>query len=93
MKFGWRESVVDEAIGDVLTQMNTYGVETLEYREAMDYLDRLMKMKAEERRFKVTPDTIAIIAGNLVGILIIVGYERGHVMTSKVMGFVIKPKD
>jgi hypothetical protein len=86
-----KPSVIDEAFAKILTEMNTYGVETKEYQAAFDNLERLTKMKAEERRFKVSPDTIAIVAGNLAIALIVVGFERGHVMTTKVMGHVLKP--
>ena len=88
-----KPSIVDEAIGKVLTEMRQYGLDAPEYREAIEYLDRLMKMRTEERRNRISPDTILIVAGNLLGILIIVGYERGHVMTSKAMTFVVKPKE
>jgi hypothetical protein len=73
--------------------MKTYDLDTKEYRAAIEHLEELMKMKAEERRNRVSADTIAIIAGNIMVAMIIVGYERGHVMTSKVMSFVIRPRD
>jgi hypothetical protein len=83
---------VDEPIDRVLTEMNTYGPDSPEFEKQLRYLERLQEMKAGERRhFKVSPDTIALVLGNLAGILIIVAYENKHVMTSKAMGY-IKPK-
>jgi hypothetical protein len=72
--------------------MNEVGPDSEEYSALVEHLDRLAKMKAEERRNRVSPDTMAIVAGNLVGVLIIVAYERSHVMTSKGLGFVINSK-
>ena len=88
-----KPSIVDEAIGKVLTEMRTYDLDTKEYREAFEHLERLMRMRTEDRRNRISPDTMAIVIGNLVSVLIIVGYERGHVMTSKAMTYVVKPKD
>jgi hypothetical protein len=95
MKKFWlrKSSVLDEPITKALTDMKTYDLDTIEYRAAIEHLEQLMKMKTEERRNRVSADTIAIIAGNVMVALIIVGYERGHVMTSKTMSFVLRPKD
>jgi hypothetical protein len=32
------------------------------------------------------------VIGNLTGILLILNYERAHVVTSKAIGFVLKPR-
>lgn len=37
-------------------------------------------------------DTMLIVGANLLGILIIVGYERANVVTSKALGFLRQPK-
>jgi hypothetical protein len=38
----------------------------------------------------VSPDTIAVVAGNLLGIILILGYEKADVITTKALGFVLK---
>ena len=86
------KSIVDEPIERILADMETYGPDSPEYDKLVRYLERLKDVKANERQhFLVSPDTIALVLGNLAGILIIVAYEQKHVMTSKAMGF-IKPK-
>lgn len=79
-------SMLDKPIEKVLASMKTFGPEDPEYPQLMDNLERLNQMK-ERSRFRVSPDTIVIVAGNLLGILIIVAYEQKHVMVSKAMGF------
>ena len=92
LRFWEKRSVVDEPIDRVLTEMNTYGPDSPEYDKLVRYLERLKDVKANERQhYLVSPDTIALVLGNLAGILIIVAYEQKHVMTSKAMGF-IRPK-
>lgn len=87
-----RPSVLDEPIEKLLTEMNTYSPDTEEYRVAIEHLDRLVRLKAEEARNFVSADTMAIVIGNLLGILIIVAYEQKHVMVSKGMGLILRTK-
>lgn len=86
-------SVLDEPIEKLLTQMNKTEPGSKEYSVMVDQLERLNRAKAEEHKSKVDSNTWAIVAGNLLGILIIVAYEQKHVMVSKGLGFVIKPRD
>jgi len=39
---------------------------------------------------RVSKDTLAVVAGNLVGLLLVLNFERVGVITSKALGFVIK---
>lgn len=81
---------VDQPIKRVLDDMEMYGPDTEEYEQYVDYLERLYKLKREERAPLVSPDTMAVVLGNLVGILLIIGYEQKHVMTSKATQFTLK---
>ena len=83
---------VDELIHGVLSRMNVLEVDSEEYPKLMTLLERLYELKAKNRRSPVSSDTIALVAGNLMGILLIVAYEQKHVMTSKGFGHIIKPK-
>lgn len=61
------------------------------FEDASDLL-KLLKGRKElyEKKHKVSPDTMAVIAGNLLGILLILGYEKTDIITSKALGFVLK---
>lgn len=87
-----KTSVLDEPIAKLLTQMNKTEPGTKEYSVMVDQLERLNRAKVEETKPRVNSDTWAIVAGNLLGILIIVAYEQKHVMVSKGLGFVMKPR-
>ena len=50
----------------------------------------LMKQADLERRGKISPDTVIMVAGNLTGILLILNFEKVGVVTSKAMGLLIK---
>lgn len=87
-----KPSILDEPIARLLTQMNTVEPGTKEYSTMVDQLERLTRAKAEEHKPRVDSNTWAIVAGNLLGILVIVAYEQKHVMVSKGLGFVMKPR-
>ena len=89
-----KESILDEHIVQTLNSMKSYGPDSPEYPALIDHLDRLTRMKQMERSYnRVSPDTMAIVAGNLLGILVIVAYEQRHVMVSKGLGFILKTRN
>jgi hypothetical protein len=87
-----KSSILDDSIHRVLVDMQSHDPGTQDYELLMGRLERLMQMKAEEGQNRVSPDTMAIVIGNLLGILIIVSYERAHVMVSRGLGFVLRTK-
>jgi len=84
---------LDVPIQRVLDEMETLGPDSPEYPMYLEYLERLQKLKTENTsREPIKLDTVVMVAGNLLGILVIVAYEQKHVMVSKGLGFVLKPK-
>lgn len=83
---------VDEQIDAVLKKMKAVGVVHDDYPTLMRHLERLIDLKAKDRRERISRDTMALIAGNLMGILVIVAYEQKHVMTSKGLNQIIRPR-
>lgn len=85
-------SQLDHAIAGVLSDMEGYDSDSAEYSKQVDQLMKLHSLKEAEKADKktVSPDTLAIVAGNLAGIVIIVGFERANVMTSKAVNFLLR---
>lgn len=81
---------LEKEIDSVLEKMSGYQPDSSEYKIMSENLERLYKAKINERIRNVSPDTMAIIIGNLLGIVLILGYEKANVITSKALGFVIK---
>lgn len=79
-------------IDRVLTEMEEHGPDSPEYSNLLSYLERLIALKRGNLNSRVSPDMMATVAGNLLGILVIVAYEQKHVMSSKGLGFILKPK-
>lgn len=81
---------IDSAIEDILSEMKGFTAETDEYATMIDQLCKLHAMKVAEKPSNVNPDTLALIVGNIFGIVLILEFERMNVITSKAMSFVSK---
>jgi hypothetical protein len=85
-----RQSIFDEPIQAVLADMRKHGPDHEDYPAMLDNLAKLNKMKTEEKQAKasrkVSWDTIAMIAGNVVVVTLVIVYEQRHVWTTKSMG-------
>ena len=86
-------SKLDDPIEKLLTRMLEVEVGSEESDKLTKQLERLMKLQAEEPRGGINPDTLAVVAGNLLGILTIVAYEQKHVMVSKALGLILRSKN
>lgn len=83
---------LETTIDNLISEMAGHDGNSEEYTKMCDNLETLYKLKSEDKTERLKPDTIAIVAGNILGILIIVGFERSHVMTSKALGNLLKPR-
>lgn len=82
---------LDMMIVEALQKLDDLDPGTFEYTAMYDHVERLIRIQSLGKK-KISPDTMAIVAGNLIGILIMVGYEHKHVITSKSLGFLLKPR-
>lgn len=83
---------LENAIDQVLLEMQGFSADDDEYAKMVNQLETLYKLKVVDKPERVSYDTLAIIAGNLVGIVLIIGYERTNVITSKVLSFLLKTR-
>lgn len=83
---------LQDLIDLVQTQMLVEGADSERFREMGDELERLYAMKKSNRSSRVSPDALLAVAGNLLGIGLILQHERLHIVTSKALGFVMKNK-
>lgn len=83
---------LEEAIDRLHADMQGESPDTDQYSRMADNLTKLYKLRSEDKteRYLPSPDTLALIVANLVGITIIVGYEQKHVVASKALNLVKK---
>lgn len=83
---------LQDLIDLVQTQMLSEDANSEEFREMADQLERLYAMKKSNTSSRLSPDTAVAVAGNLLGIGLILNHERLHIVTTKALGFVMKTK-
>jgi uncharacterized protein (DUF342 family) len=83
-------TALDEEIARLLSEMAETEMESEEYSKLTDHFIKLYKLKAETAPKRVSADTWALIAANLAGIILVIGYERANVITTKALAFIQK---
>lgn len=81
------EAALSQAITDALAELSSHEADSKEYAQTVDQIVKLYELKKKSR---ISPDVLATAGANLLGILVIVGHERAHVVTSKAMAFLGK---
>lgn len=81
---------LDDVIAVLLAKMHEEDPVSDKYAKMADQLSKLYKLKEQDAPKRVSMDTWALIAANLAGILLIIGYEQKHIITSKALAFVQK---
>ena len=84
------KSGLQKTIDSVLHEMNSVNADSKEFSKMNKQLVKLYSMKDIETPNRVSLDTLVLVTGNLLGIVLIIGHERTHVVTSKALQFVLK---
>lgn len=61
------------------------------YDQITDRMDRLAKIQTTRKSVQVSRDTWALIGANILGIILIMGHEYTHPITTKALNLAIKP--
>lgn len=83
-------TALQNAIDELFAAMAGVSEDSDEYTKMVVNLSALYKLKEQDSSKRVSADTVALIAGNIAGILLIIGHERANVVTSKALSFVMK---
>lgn len=84
------QTKLEKEIDSVLEALSVFDKSSDEYELLLDRLTSLYSIKEKDKKWNVSPDTMAVVAGNLIGIMLILKHEELNVITSKAMNFVIK---
>ena len=72
----------------IFRKMSESGIDQKEW----DNLNKKYQVYADMLKptWKFTPDTLLVVGGNLIGILLILNFERMDIIRSKAISFVLK---
>jgi len=86
-----KRTEIDKEVERVVKSMSILESNSEEYKNHAINLELLMKAKScNKDNAKVSKDVLVTCIFALVQVVIIVGYEHGHVLASKAIGSVIK---
>lgn len=79
--------------GRLLKVLEKAEVDSEEYQKAMRTYADLQRLQTEEKpKWPISPETMLIVGGNLLGVLMILKYEHANILTSKALGMLNKPR-
>lgn len=84
-----KQTALDKQIEMVIKSLSECEPGSEEYMNIIEVLDKLYKMKSQDDK-GVSMDTLLIVGGNLLGIVLILGYEKAGTITSKALNLIIK---
>lgn len=83
---------LDEIIDELQDYILSIEPNAEEYEALVAQLTALYKLKEQDNSDRISANTKAIIAANIAGIVLILGFEKAHVVTSKALSFIMKLK-
>jgi excinuclease UvrABC nuclease subunit len=83
-------SELEKSITAAIKQLEFVPAYSDEYANIITAIEKMTALSATKQRQPVSSDTIALIVGNLVGIVAILQFEKAGVVTSKALSFVMK---
>lgn len=81
---------LEEAIDRLFLALQDQKPGTEDYAQMANQLEQLYKLKEIDSKRRLSPDVMATIGANLAGVILILTYEHGRVVTSKALAFVPK---
>jgi hypothetical protein len=83
-----KKNKLDVITESVYDEMISATPDSDEFRAQLENLERLTTLKS--KKVNVSHDTLAIVIGNVMCVLVVVMYEQKHVFTSKALGNMLK---
>lgn len=87
------KTLLDQAIDELFAELKGHDANTDEFDKITTQIEKLYKVKSSLKdENRMSKDALIAVIGNLAGIVMILGYERANVVTSKALSFVLKSK-
>lgn len=92
MKFKRKKSVLESEKEAILTRLQEIDPLDDAYPKMIYRLGDITELEEKNKKLKktVSPDTMALIGANLVGIIVVLAWEEKHVIATKAFGMISK---
>jgi hypothetical protein len=85
-----KRTELEKEIDRVLGIMKELDPTTEKYAHAANQVEKLRKARIYEKDNKVSKNTVWQVVGNVVVVVMVIGYERFNVITSKAGQYILK---
>ena len=86
------QRLIEGELDRTLIHLKAETITDEEYAKTLSLVERLHKMLDKEKPASVSKDTMLTVAANLVGIILILKHEHVNVISSKALGFIMRPR-
>lgn len=83
---------LDDALESAILELKSHTADSEEYKKIVKQITALNKVRSSNKRAPLSRDTLALVAGNLLGVWIIVSHEHVNVITSKAFSMIGKTR-
>jgi hypothetical protein len=83
--------LLEKEIAHGLRDLARHDVNSEEYLKILDRLVSLHRIKEEDKSKFGSRDTLAVVFGNLLGIIMVVKHEHVNVITSRAFQLLLRP--
>jgi hypothetical protein len=87
-----QNSSLDDALEDAILELQSHNADSDEYRNIVNQITALNEVRNSTKRAPLSKDTLALVAGHLLGVWIIVSHEHVNVITSKAFSMIGKTR-
>lgn len=87
LNFTRKPKALQSRIDEALSELEGTKIDTNEYQKMLTVVERLYKLQENNTPARVSRDTLVTVAGNLAVVVLILGFEREHVLTTKAFAF------
>jgi hypothetical protein len=81
----WKNKPLESQIEEVSIELNKEGPDSQQYEKLLKYLERLTALKQQTMPKRVSRDTWISVGGSLLGMVLIMRFERFDVLTTKAL--------
>lgn len=90
LKLDREPTTLDKVIELALAELEQISPDSEQYATVVNQVVKLHALKTNDSPKRVSPDALVSAAASLLGILLIVNFERVHVVTTKALGILPK---
>jgi hypothetical protein len=85
-----KKSHLDIEVEALIIELDDHEATSEKYGTIVERLTKLHKIQEERKPERVSPNTVATVAANLLGIVMIIRHEQLNFITSKALNFIMR---